>query len=106
MSGVNRTSRRREVPRRGQPQRPIASAEGNDRLHRALTERGRAADPKLRPPSSTAKGRSGRAMPDQTPPTVAASLSPSIKEVLVGDIPPSISIEIGANKETNDERTI
>src|SRR5258705_7275344 len=35
---------RREIPRRGQPQRPVARAERNDGLHRALTERARADD--------------------------------------------------------------
>src|SRR5437763_13470390 len=42
--GLDRMPRRRVVPRRGQPQRAIAAAERNDRLHRSFAERSRAND--------------------------------------------------------------
>src|SRR5262249_4120899 len=41
---LDRTSRRREIARGGQPQRAIAGAERNDGLHRTLAERTRADD--------------------------------------------------------------
>src|SRR5262249_17047351 len=41
---LNRVPRRRVVPRRGQPQRTIAAAERNDRLHRSFAERSGADD--------------------------------------------------------------
>ena len=37
--GLDRTAGRREVARRGQPQRAVAGAERNDGLHRAFAER-------------------------------------------------------------------
>ena len=40
--GLDRLARRREVARRGQPQRAVAGAERDDGLHRALAERARA----------------------------------------------------------------
>src|SRR5499427_7628750 len=40
--GLNRVPRRRVIPRRSQPQRAIAAAERNDRLHRSFAERSRA----------------------------------------------------------------
>jgi hypothetical protein len=68
---------------------------------------GRAADPRLSRPSSAAKERGGRAKPAQTLPTNDARQSPSIKSVLVGDPPASISIDIGTNKEgANDKQII
>ena len=65
----------------------------------------RAADPKLRRPSTAAKERGGRAKrPAQTPPTTDASQSLSIKKVLVGDTPASKSIDIGTSKgKANDK---
>jgi hypothetical protein len=78
----------------------------HDRASRHWPRAGRAAGPKLRHASTTAKRRGGRAKPDQTLPINDASQSPSNKKVLVGDPPASISIEIAANEETNDERPI
>src|SRR5215475_8836824 len=40
--GLDRAAGRREVARRGEPQRAVAAAERDDGLHRALTERARA----------------------------------------------------------------
>jgi hypothetical protein len=73
----------------------------HDRAARHSPRAGRAADPMLCRPSSAAKERGGRAKPVQTPQTNAASLSPSIKSVLVGDTPASIS-DICTNEERSE----
>jgi hypothetical protein len=68
--------------------------------------RPRAAAPKLRRPSTTAKERGVRAKkPAQTPPTYQtsptndATQSSSIKEVLVGDALAPIAIDIRTNEQ-------
>jgi hypothetical protein len=72
----------------------------HDRADRHWPRAVRAADPKLRRPSTTAKERGRRAKkPAQTPPTDDASQSPSIKSVLVGDAPPPTAIDIGIKVE-------
>jgi hypothetical protein len=72
----------------------------HDRAGRHWPRAGRAADPKLRRPCTTAKERGGRAKkPAQTPPINDASQSPSIKSVLVGDAPAPIAIDIRTNEE-------
>jgi hypothetical protein len=72
----------------------------HDRADRHWPRAGRAAAPKLRRPSTAAKERGGRAKePAQTPPTNAATQSPSIESVLVGDAPAPIAIDIRTNEE-------
>jgi hypothetical protein len=68
-----------------------SSRRQHDATSRHGPRAGRAADPRRRRPSSTAKGRGGRAKPGQTPPTKDASQSPSIKEIMVGDTSASTS---------------
>jgi hypothetical protein len=72
----------------------------HDRAGRHWPRADRAAAPKLRHPSTTAKERGSRAKkPAQTLPTNDASQSSSIKEVLVGDAPAPIAIDIRTNEE-------
>jgi hypothetical protein len=72
----------------------------HDRAGRHRPRAGRAAAPKLRHPSTTAKERGGRAKkPAQTPPKNDATQSSSIKSVLVGDAPAPIAIDIRTNEE-------
>ena len=72
----------------------------HDRAGRHWPRADRAADPKLRRPSTAAKERGGRAKRStQTPLTNDATQSSSIKEVLVGDAPAPIAIDIRTNEE-------
>jgi len=78
----------------------------HDRAGRHWPRADRAAAPKLRRPSTTEKERSGRAKkPAQTLLRNDATQSSSIKEVLVGDAPAPIAIDIApTRKEANDNR--
>src|SRR5262249_46358605 len=59
----------------------------------------RAADPKLRRPSTAAKEEVAERKPGRRQATNDASQSSSIKEVMVGDTVASILTEIGGNEE-------
>ena len=77
----------------------------HDRAGRHWPRAGRAAAPKLRHPSTTAKERGGRAKKPAQTPRNDATQSSSIKEVLVGDAPAPIAIDIApTRKEANDNR--
>jgi hypothetical protein len=80
----------------------------HDRAARHWPRAGRAAAPKLRRASTTAKERGRRAKkPAQTPQTNDATQSSSIKEVLVGDAPaPIASTFAPTRKEANDNRQL
>jgi hypothetical protein len=71
----------------------------HDRADRHWPRAGRAAAPRLRRPSTTAKERGRRAKEPAQTPRNDASPSPSIESVLVGDAPAPIAIDIRTNEE-------
>jgi len=71
----------------------------HDRADRHWPRAGRAAAPRLRPPSAAAKERGGRTKEPAQTPRNDASPSPGIESVLVGDAPASIAIDVRTNEE-------